>query len=72
MADRIDNIIDISIAALVGIIVMCAVVIPVGVEQIASLTGDSAQYAPLFSVVLTMTVVGLIIFVVRYFSTSRE
>lgn len=72
MADKVDKVITTAIATLVGIILMASVVIPISVDQIATLTGDSAQYAPMLGVVITMALVGLIIYVVRSFSVSKE
>lgn len=71
MGDKIDNILESSIAALLGIVMVCALVIPVGVEQISSLTGTNMdQWNSLLYLVITMLVVGLMIGVIRYFSSS--
>lgn len=72
MADKIGTIVDSSVATLIGIILLCSMVIPVGVKQIALLTGDAAQYAPIVGVVLLMSIVAVIYGVVRYFSNSKE
>lgn len=77
--DRLSNIIDGSMAAVVGIIMIAAVVIPIAVSQINSLTSsvagdDWATYQSLLSVVIILTIVGLIIGIVKHFSgsSSRE
>ena len=67
MDDKMDNIIGASVAALVGIIFVCSVVIPVAMDQIGSLTGDAMQYAPLLSVVIIIVIVGLVIGVIRFY-----
>lgn len=67
MDDKMDAIIGASVAALVGIIIVCSVVIPVAMDQIGSLTGDAMQYAPLLSVVIIMVIVGLVIGVIRFY-----
>ncbi|MBR5015065.1 MAG: hypothetical protein IKY16_10770 [Bacteroidales bacterium] len=72
MAGKIDSIINSAVATLIGIIMLCSVVIPIGVDQIATLTGDASAYAPLIGVAITMSVVAVIIGVVRYFSSSKE
>lgn len=72
MAGKIDAIINSSVATLIGIIMLCSVVIPIGVEQIATLTGDASAYAPLIGVAITMSVIAVIVGVVRYFSSSKE
>ena len=72
MADKIDNMINSSVATVIGIIMLCSLVIPVGVDQIATLTGDASAYAPLIGIVLIMSVVAVIVGVVRYFSSSKE
>lgn len=73
MGDKVDNIIESSIAVLIGIIMICALVIPVGVEQIMSLSGTNyTQWNTLLYLVITMCVVGLIIGVIRYFSSNKR
>lgn len=72
MAGKIDSIINSAVATLIGIVMLCSVVIPIGVDQIATLTGDASAYAPLIGVAITMSVVAVIIGVVRYFSSSKE
>lgn len=72
MADKIGNIVDSSVATLIGIILLCSMVIPIGVDQITKLTGDASQYAPILDVVLLMSIVAVIIGVVRFFSNSKE
>lgn len=72
MGDQLDNIIDSSVAALVGIVFLCAVVIPIGVQFINDLTGDAAQYKPLLGVVLIITILGLVIGIIRFYQSSRR
>lgn len=72
MADKIDSIIEACLAALIGIIIVCAVVIPVGLDQIGTLTGAAAQYAPLLSVVIIMVILSIIVGVIRYFQSSKR
>ena len=72
MADKIDSIIEACLAALIGIIIVCAVVIPVGLDQIGTLTGGAAQYAPLLSVVIIMVILSIIVGVIRYFQSSKR
>lgn len=72
MADKIGSIVDSSVATLIGIILLCSMVIPIGVDQIAQLTGDASQYAPILGVVLLMSIVAVIYGVVRFFSNSKE
>lgn len=72
MADKIGSIVDSSVAALLGIILLCSMVIPIGVDQIGLLTGDASQYAPILGVVLLMSIVAVIVGVVRFFSNSKE
>lgn len=72
MGDKIDTIMESSIAAFIGIIMICALVIPVGVQQISKLTGDNSQWNSLLYLVITMCVVGLIIGVIRYFTGSSS
>lgn len=71
--DRLDAVIGASIAALVGIVLICAAVIPTATDFIGSLTGDSqTKYAPLLGVVLVMVIVGLIVGIIRFYSGARR
>lgn len=72
MAGKIDAIINSSVATLLGIIMLCSVVIPIGVQQIATLTGDASVYAPMIGIAITMSIVAVIVGVVRYFSSNKE
>ena len=71
MSDKLDSVIGSSVAALVGLILLCSVVIPIGVAQIGSLTGEAAEYAPILGVVIIMSIVGLIIGVIRFFQSKN-
>lgn len=70
--DRLDDIIGASVAALVGIVLLCAMVIPTAVQFIGDLSGDAAKYAPLLGVVVIMAIVGLIVGVIRFFQRSAR
>lgn len=73
MGDKVDNILDSSIAAVIGIIMLCAFVIPIGVQQIDSLVGTNlTQWNALLYLVITFCVVGLIIGVVRFFTGNSS
>lgn len=77
MGDKLSNIIDGSMAAVVGIIMIAAVVIPIAVSQIKSLTSevagqDWATYQSLLGVVIILTIVGLIIGIVKHFSSGTD
>lgn len=72
MGDKIDNIMESSIAAFIGIVMLCALVIPVAVQQIGSLTGDMMKWNSMLYLVVTMCVIGLIIGVIRYFTGSSS
>lgn len=72
MADKIGTIVDSSVATLIGIILLCSMVIPIGVDQIGLLTGNAAQYGSILRVVLLMSIVAVIYGIVRFFSNSKE
>ena len=72
MGDKLDSIIDSSIAAIVGIVLVCSAVIPIGLQFIGDLTGEAAQYKPLLGVVIIMVIIGLVIGVVRFFQTRER
>lgn len=70
MGDKLDSVIDSSVAALVGIILLCAVVIPTSVSMIGGLTGDAEQFKPLLYAVLTIACVGLVIGIIRFYQNG--
>ncbi len=70
--DKLDSVIGSCIAALVGIVLLCAAVIPVSVDFIGDLTGDAAEYAPLLSLVVIMCILGLVIGIIRFFQSSER
>lgn len=74
MGDKLSNIIDSSVAAIVGIIMVASAVIPIAVSQIVSLQTitdyDTATFQSLLGVAVMMVIIGLIIGVVRYFTRS--
>ena len=73
MGDKLSNIIDSSVAALVGIVLVASAVIPIAVSQITSLKSlqeDTTMYQTLLGVVIVMVILGLIIGVIRYFTKS--
>lgn len=72
MADRLDDIIDSSVAAIVGIVMVTAALIPIASQMIGGLTGDDAQYAPLLGVVVIMVIVGLIVGVIRFYQSAKR
>lgn len=72
MGDKIDNILESSIAFVIGIVMICALVIPVGVDQIASLTGAFAKWNGLLEVAIVMVIVGFIIAIIRYYTASSK
>ncbi len=72
MGDKLDDIIDSSVAAIVGIVLLCAAVIPIAVDFIGDLTGEAAQYAPLLGVVVIMCILGLVIGVIRFFQSNKR
>lgn len=72
MADKIDNIINSSVATLIGIVMLCAVVIPVGMSLILAMPEAYNEFATILKVAITMAIVGLIVGIVRYFSSNKE
>ena len=72
MADKIDNIINSSVATLVGIVMLCAVVIPVGLDLILGMPEAYSEFETILKVAITMAIIGLIVGIVRYFSSNKE
>lgn len=73
MGDKLSNILDSSVAAIVGIVMVASAVIPIAVSQITSLKlleEDTTMYQTLLGVVIIMVIVGLIIGVIRFFTKS--
>lgn len=67
-----DNIIESSVAFVIGIVMICALVIPVGVDQIASLASGYDQWNTLLEVAIVMIIVGFIVAIIRYFTTTTK
>lgn len=72
MASRLDDIIDSSTAALVGIALICTAVLPVGLSFINQLSEDAAQFKPLLMLVLFMSIIGLVIGVIKTFQSRKD
>lgn len=66
--DRLDNAIMVILTTIVCAILVAYLAIPVISDAIASLTGDAAQYADLFSIVIVVMIVSMIILIVRGFN----
>ena len=64
--DRLGVVIEICLAVVVGVVLLCSMVIPVVSGQLDLLSSDEmTKYGSLISVVIIMTIVSLIIFVVK-------
>ena len=72
MGDKIDTILESSVAFVLGIVLICALVIPVGVDEIASLASGYDKWNGLLEVAIVMIIVGFIVAIVRYFTTSSK
>ena len=72
MGDKVDQIIESSVAVVIGIVMICALVIPVGVDQIASLASGYDQWNSLLYVAIVMIIVGFIVAIIRYFTTTTK
>lgn len=70
--DRIDTIVNATTAAVVGVILLCSFAIPIIVQQVAGMTGDSAQYGDLVLTVIIFLVIGLIISLIRFFNRGER
>ncbi len=77
MGDKLSNIIDSSVAAIVGIVMVASAVIPIAVSQIVSLQtitdiseSDLTMYQTLLGVAVIMVILSVVIGIVRYFSRS--
>lgn len=70
--DRIDTIVNATTAAVVGVILLCSFAIPIIVQQVGGMTGDSAQYGDLVLTVIIFLVIGLIISLIRFFNRGER
>lgn len=70
--DRIDTIVNATTAAVVGVILLCSFAIPIIVQQVGGMTGDSAEYGDLVLTVIIFLVIGLIISLIRFFNRGER
>ena len=69
--DRIDTIVNATTAAVIGVILLCSFAIPIIVQQVGGMTGDSAQYGDLVLTVIIFLVIGLIS-LIRFFNRGER
>ena len=69
---KLDSIINSSVAAVVGLALLCCMVIPVGVDFISQLTGDYAKWNSLLYVVIIATIIVLIVGVIRFYTRDKR
>lgn len=71
-----NNSTNVVIGLLVAIILICSALIPVALDQISALTAaygaDVSQYTSLLSVVITLTIIGLVVGVVRMYTRESR
>ena len=70
--DRIDTIVNATTAAVIGVILLCSFAIPIIVQQVGGMTGDSAQYGDLVLTVIIFLVIGLLISLIRFFNRGER
>lgn len=70
--DRIDTFVNATTAAVIGVILLCSFAIPIIVQQVGGMTGDSAQYGDLVLTVIIFLVIGLIISLIRFFNRGER
>ena len=71
---NLDKVIMAVITAIVGIALVTTALIPVSVDMITTnlLTDDLQQWNPLLYAVITITVVGILVGVIRFFTNSKR
>lgn len=69
-----DKVIMAVVTAIVGIALVTTALIPVSVDMITSNlnTSDLQQWNPLLYAVITITVVGILVGVIRFFTNSKR
>lgn len=75
MADMMDKTINSIITALVAVVLVGSAFIPTVVPMISKLTsqgGDYATYAILLGVVITMTIIGVVIGVIKMYTRESD
>jgi len=70
--DRIDTIVNATTAGVIGVILLCSFAIPIIVQQVGGMTGDSSQYGDLVLTVIIFLVIGLIISLIRFFNRGER
>ena len=71
---NMDKVIMAVVTAIVGIALVTTALIPVSVDMITSNlnTSDLQQWNPLLYAVITITVVGILVGVIRFFTNSKR
>ena len=71
---NMDKVIMAVVTAIVGIALVTTALIPVSVDMITTNlnTSDLQQWNPLLYAVITITVVGILVGVIRFFTNSRR
>ena len=71
---NMDRVIMAVVTAIVGIALVTTALIPVSVDMITSNlnTSDLQQWNPLLYAVITITVVGILVGVIRFFTNSKR
>lgn len=70
--DRLDKSLGVVLTATVTVIVLCYMAIPTIMDAIGSLKEDSAQFAPLITLTVTMMIIGLIIVILRGYNSKTR
>lgn len=70
--DPVSNIVMSIMAAIIGIALICVGLIPLAVGWIEDLTNEAADWAPLLYLVIIVVILGLVMGVLRMFSTRSE
>lgn len=74
MADMMDKTINSILTALIAVVLIASAFIPVVIKQIDNLKaiGVDATYTTLISVVIIMTIIGIIIGVIKSYSSDSD
>ncbi len=72
MGSRLNEIMDSSMAALVGIAIICTAVIPIGMRFINGLSEEFSEFVPLLTLVVFIAILGLVIGVLKTFQDNKR
>lgn len=72
MADMMNKTINSIITAMIAVVLVGSAFIPTVIPIITGLEGQAAQFSSLLYVVVTMTIIGIIIGVIKMYTSHKD